>query len=140
MKSVLLVCAFLVFGVAPNLHASKVQDQTNYYQQGTILGVENHKVDSPEYSGGSNPSDAPLQSAFYAYEVSVRVDCETYVGHYQSVIDYLPSAFAANQPIRVHLTKHFLYFGLPMGGGMKMAIGHRETAHGIACETTQAQR
>jgi hypothetical protein len=140
MKSVLVVCAFLLVGIVPNLNASRVQDQTNYYQQGTILKVENHKVGFPQYSGGSNPSDAPLQSTFYAYDVSVRVDCETYVGHYESVIDYLPTPLAANQTIRVHITKHFLYFGLPLGGEMKMAIGHVKNARGPSCEATQAQQ
>jgi hypothetical protein len=136
MKCILPVCMFLLGSVSPSLHASKVQDQTLSYQQGTILGVEEHEVHSPQYSGGSNPSDEPLSNAVYFYDITVRVDCGTYLAHYESPIDYLPSAFAVHQPIAVHVAKHFLYFRLPVAGEMKMAIRHRKIAQVSSCETT----
>jgi hypothetical protein len=139
MKYILPVCMFFLLSVAPSLRASKVQDQTRYYQQGTILSVEDHEVHSPQYSGGSNPSDEPLSNAVYVYDITVRVDCGTYLAHYESPIDYLPSAFAAHQPIAVHVTKHFVYFRLPVAGEMKMAIRHRKIAQVASCETTEAR-
>jgi hypothetical protein len=135
MKSILPVYMFLLLSTAPSL-ATKVQDPTLYYQQGTILSVEDHEVRSPEYSGGSNPSDEPLSSAVYVYDIAVQVDCGTYLAHYESPIDYLPSAFAAHQPIAVHVAKHFLYFRLPVAGEMKMAIRHRKIAQVWSCETS----
>jgi hypothetical protein len=138
MKYILLVCMFMLLSMAPS-HASRVQDSTRYYQQGTILSVEDHEVRSPEYSGGNNPSDEPLSNAVYAYDIAVRVDCGTYLAHYESPIDYLPSAFAADQAIAVHVTKHFMYFRLPVAGEMKMAIRHRKTAQAAPCKTTEAQ-
>jgi hypothetical protein len=140
MKSILLVCMFLLLSLALSLHASQVQDQTRYYQQGTILSVEDHQVHSPEYSGGNNPSDEPLSNDVYAYDVAVRVDCGTYVAHYESPMDYLPSAFAAHQPIAVQVTPHFLYFRLPLAGEMKMAIRHRKIVQMASCQTSEAQR
>jgi len=138
MKCILLVCMFLLLSTAPS-RASKVQDPTRYYQEGTILSVEDRRVRSPEYSGGSNPSDEPLSSAVYAYDIAVRVDCGTYLAHYESPIDYLPSAFAADQTIAVHVAKHFMYFRLPVAGEMKMAIRHRQTAQLASCKTIDSQ-
>jgi hypothetical protein len=143
MKYTLMACAFLLVSLVPSLNASKVQDQTHNYQQGTILSVEKHEVHSPEYSGGSNPSDAPLTSTFYAYDVSVRADCGTYVARYESPTEYLPSQFASGHPIQVRITKHFAYFNVPINREMKMAITHRqriregtcdETRHNVNCE------
>jgi hypothetical protein len=137
MKSILLVCMFLLLGAAPS-RASKVQDPTPYYQQATILSIEDHEVHSPTY-GGNNPSDEPLSNAVYVFDVAVRADCGTYLAHYESPIDYLPSALAAHQPIAVHVTKHFIYFRLPVAGEMKMAIRHRKIAPAASCKTTAAQ-
>jgi hypothetical protein len=140
MKYVLMACAFLFLSNGQSLYATKVRDQTNSYQQGTILSVEKRNVQSPGYNGGNNPSDAPLQSEFYAYDILVRLDCGTYVAHYESPIDYLPSAFAANQAVHVRVTKHFMYFNLPLEGESKMAIGHRKKARSAPCEATRDQR
>ena len=140
MKYILMACAFSFLSIPQSLYASKVRDQTNSYQQGTILSVEKRNVQSPEYSGGNNPSDAPLQSEFYAYDILVRLDCGTYVAHYESPLDYLPSAFAANHTVHVRVTKHFMYFNLPFEGESKMAIGHRKKDQPTPCETTPAQR
>jgi hypothetical protein len=140
MKHILMACAFLFVGVVPSLCASKVQDQPHNYEQGTILRVEKHEVQSPEYSGGSNPSDAPLTSTFYAYEVSVRGDCGTYVARYESPTDHLPSEFASGHPIQVRVTKHFAYFNFPINQEMKMAITHRQIDRAGTCDATSAKR
>lgn len=81
-----------------NLYAYAVHKSKEEQVQGQVLGVEKHRVQSPDYTiGGSNPSDAPLTSRVYEYEVSIRVDCMTYVGTYQTPFNYLPAAFAPNQ-------------------------------------------
>jgi hypothetical protein len=139
LKYILMACAFLFLSTGQSLYASEVRNQTNGYQQGTILSVEKRNVQSPEYSGGNNPSDAPLQSEFYAYDILVRLDCGTYVAHYESPVDYLPSAFAANRAVQVRVTKHFMYFHLPFEGESKMAIGRRKKDQPAPCETTPAK-
>jgi hypothetical protein len=118
----LYITAFAI--IVPTLYAAEQVNST--YVQGTVVRVQQHKVYSPEVMmGGSNPSDAPLASRSYAYEVSVRVDCDTYVGRYATPFNYLPSAFTADQSIQVHLTKHAMYFDLPGDLDMKMGIVRR---------------
>jgi len=99
------------------LNASPAPGASNPYAQGIVVDVQKHKVCSPGYMiGGSNPADAPpLTSRYYAFEVSVRVDCKTYVGRYETPFNYLPSVFTVNQPIQLGLTKHVMYFDLPYG-------------------------
>jgi hypothetical protein len=88
-KNIYIGIAALV--MAPILNASPTRTNSNPYTQGTVVAVQKHKVYSPDSTiGGSNPSDAPLTSRYYAYDVSVRVDCRTYVGRYETPINYLP--------------------------------------------------
>jgi len=118
--------AVVVVGLVPALYG-KTQG-TNAYVQGTVVGVKMHREYSPAYAmGGSNPSDAPLASRSYVYEVAVRVDCRTYVGRYETPFHYLPSAFSANQPIQVRLTKHVLYFDVPDNPEMRMGVVHHRS-------------
>lgn len=117
----------VVLGLVPALYGKQTQG-TNAFVQGTVIRVEMRKEYSPAYTmGGSNPSDAPLTSRFYVYEVAVRVDCKTYVGRYETPFHYLPSAFSANRPIQVRLTRHVLYFDFPDDPEMRMGIVRRRT-------------
>ncbi len=109
------------------------------FQQGTVLSVERQEVVTPNqccYSG----SDTPLQTQHYAYDISVRVGCGTYVGRYESYIDSLPSAFSPNQEIPVRVTKHVMYFDIPGEHDMKMGIVHRSIERAVACESRSASR
>ena|ERR1700676_5532765 len=122
------LAAFMV--VMPALYAAE-RGRSSPYVQGIVVQVQKHKVYSPDsMSGGNNPSDAPLTSRFYAYEVSVRVDCKTYVGRYETPFNYLPSAFTPDQPIQVRLTRHVMYFDLPNDPDMRMGIVRRRTECG----------
>jgi len=113
------------------LHGSAAQGYLEEYVQGTVVEVQKHKTQSPEYTeGGSNPSDAPLASRYYTYEVAVRVGCKTYVGRYETPFGYLPSVFARAQRIELRLTKHVMYFDLPYSAGIRMRIVHRHSACG----------
>jgi hypothetical protein len=115
-----------VLVIVPMLNASPARSKANPFVQGTVIEVQQQKVFFPDYAiGGSNPSDAPLTSRYYAYQVSVRVDCKTYVGRYETPFNYLPSEFTPNHPIQVHLTKHVMYFDLPNDPDMRMGIVRR---------------
>jgi hypothetical protein len=127
MKKNLRICIVVLVVAVPALYAAE-PGHPNPYVQGTVVYVQQHKVYSPDSMiGGSNPSDAPLTSRYYAYEVSVRVDCKTYVGRYETPFNYLPSEFTSNQPILVRLTKHVMYFDLPNDPDMKMGIVRRRS-------------
>ncbi|HTR66121.1 MAG TPA: hypothetical protein VMH85_10130 [Terriglobales bacterium] len=115
VPGVLLVCLF----------ASAKQDSKQGYQTAKVVSVEKHETSSNNVGG--NPSDAPLQAEDYSYDIGIRLECDVYVGRYQSAIDYLPSVFAPNHEVDVRLQKHILYVSLPYGDReVKMGIvSHR---------------
>jgi hypothetical protein len=118
----LMLVALPMFYVSPSRNSKE-------YVEGTVVGVESRQVESPVFTvGGSNPSDAPLASRYYVYEVSIRVGCETYVGRYETPFHYLPSAFAPAQRLEFRLTKRVMYFEIPYSDGIRMGIvrRHRE--------------
>jgi hypothetical protein len=123
----------------PVLRAGAKTSKPDAFQQGTVMKVEREEVHSSEqccYSG----SDTPLQSEYYAYDVSVRVGCGTYVGRYETAIDFLPSALTPNKTVPVRLTRHVMYFGIPGEPEMKMGIVHRNIDRSSSCDARKASR
>ena len=97
------------------------------------MSVQKFKESSPDYSGGSNPSDAPIASRYYAFEVAIRVGCEVYVGHYETPFNYLPSAFTTQRTVSVRLSKHAMHFDLENNPDLRMGIVRRSNA----CDSTR---
>jgi len=95
--------------------------------------VQKSEVQPPTASGSDNPSDAPLHSESYTYEVAVRVNCGTYVGRYESSYDYFPAAFVPEHTLPVRITKHVLYFNLPGDREMQMNIVRHKEDKQMAC-------
>src|SRR5580700_4352630 len=77
------------------------------YLTATVVSVESQE--NPSNHVGSNPSDAPLQSEIYTYEIGIRLGCTIYRTHYDSAFDYLPSVFAANHPIQIYPRKRVMH-------------------------------
>jgi hypothetical protein len=138
MKYVLRASALLLFTSLISLNASTAQDRSNF-QQGMILAVDGREGRNHKYTSGTNPADAPLQSKIYAYDVTVRLACETYVGHYELSSDSLPASIAENSPVPVRAGKHFLYLKLPSNQQMKMAIVSRKADSDGTCASKKAQ-
>jgi len=139
MNTKAYLSVFVLVVTMSALSAKAKQVQSKGFQQGTVVSVERQEVMSPDqccYSG----TDAPLQTQYYAFDVSMRVGCGTYVGRYESYIDYLPSAFGANKEIPVRLTKHVMYFDVPGEPDMKMGIVRRKTDRGVPCDSGNASR
>ncbi len=116
------------------VYASKPQDQRPQIQQATVLKVEKQEVRSPDtccYSG----SDTPLQTEYFAYDVSVRVGCATYDGRYETPFDYFPSAFAVGHAVQVRMTKHVMYFEVPGDRDLRIPITHRRVERNASCRT-----
>lgn len=124
MQKYFWTAIFVFMIVASALYAKDKSPQSSAFVQGTVLSVQKEDVQSPQYMGGTNPSDAPLQSSYYAYNVSIHVGCETYVGRYETPFDYFPSALSPNHSVDVRLTKHVMYFNVPGENDMKMPIVH----------------
>ena len=108
-SSILLALAFGFLLTNPNAHASGDLEQG--YQTATVISVE--KQESPSNHAGDNPADRPLQARNYAYAIGIRLDCNVFVGLYQSAINYLPADFAPNKTVDVRLRKHVMYVSLP---------------------------
>lgn len=104
--SVLVLPILLVYW-----QADAKQNKTTGYETATITSVEKHV--SPSNYLGDSPSDAPLQAEEYSYDVGLRLNCNLYVGRYESAIDYLPAAFAPNHTVDVRWDKHVIYVSLP---------------------------
>jgi hypothetical protein len=122
MKTRFISLCLLASALLFNLPADARKAETGY-QTATVVSVE--KYNSPSTYIGS-PTDAPLQPEEYAYDIGIRLECDLYVGRYESATDYLPSVFAADHSVDVRLQKHVLYVSLPFGDQVvKMGIiGH----------------
>jgi hypothetical protein len=102
------------------------------YEAATVVSVDKHVTPS-NYVGGS-PSDAPLQAEDYSYDVGIRLNCNIYVGRYESATDYLPAVFAPNHMVDVRMDKHVLYVSLPEGDRVvKMGIVSHKRLTEQAC-------
>ena len=103
-----------------NMHAATKAG----YQPATVVSVETRAIPS-DYAGG-DPSDTPLQSAVYSYDISIRLGSTVYRTSYDSAFDELPSVFATNHPLQVNLKKHVMYVELPGDrAAVQMAIESR---------------
>ena len=124
MKETLMIPGLMLTALLVCSHAD-TKTSHDRYQTATVVSVEKHLSES-NYVGGSL-SDAPLQARNYSYDIGIRLDCNIYVGLYQSPIHYLPSDFAPNKTVGVRLQKHVMYVSLPYSDwDVKMGIvSHR---------------
>jgi hypothetical protein len=120
---VLLIC----------LPASAKQTKTKEdgYQTATVVSVTKHM--SVSNYVGDNPIDAPLQVRDYSYDIGIRLNCNVYLGRYESATRYLPSVFAPNHEVDVRLHKHVMYFSLPSDEEVMMGIVGRRRVKDEMC-------
>lgn len=129
----LVAVAVIVLASLLNAYAAK----SSQLVQGTVIQVQEQRMQAPDFTvGGSNPADAPLTSRYYAFLISIRVNCETYIGRYETVLNYLPSAFTAGRSISMRLTKHVMYFDLPDDPELRIGIVRRKAACGPASKAS----
>src|ERR1700738_2335442 len=64
--------------------------QSKSSQEGVIVNVDKEDVAPPPVRAGANLGRGPLQSHHYLYNVSVQLNCDIYVGRYESELDDLP--------------------------------------------------
>jgi len=127
-----LVVCVLLCGIAVSTLQASPTPQPKPFEPATIVSVRKQELQEPPYYGGDNPSDAPLQSEIYAYDVAVRTGCGTFVAHYESPYDYLPAAFTANSQMPVQVGKHNIAFDLGYRQ-MLMPIAHRKKDKNMNC-------
>lgn len=135
MQKYLCIALILLISTPIVLYA-KTGPKANPYLQGTVLAVQKQNVSSPGTMPGTTPSDAPLRSSYYAYNISVRVRCATYTARYDTPLNYLPSAFSPHHAIDLRLTKHVMYFNVPGEQEIRMPIVQRKN-DGAGCSQSQ---
>jgi hypothetical protein len=125
-----LACGVLLI----SLHAGAKQTTSieDGYQAATVVSVAKHV--SPSNYIGDNPSDAPLQARDYSYDIGIRLNCNLYIGRYESATKYLPSVFAADHEVDVLLRKHIIYVSLPFSDeAVMLGIVRHRRVRGEAC-------
>jgi len=100
------------------------------YQSATVVCVANHETPSV-YVG--NPTDAPLQSEVYSYDVGIELNCTVYTVRYETGLDYLPAVFSPNQKVEVSLEKHVMNVNLPGAREVRLSIGRRTRVRSTSC-------
>jgi hypothetical protein len=121
MKRVLSVSLVALPLLLVYIQADAKTGRQQGYEPATVVSVDKHET--PSNNAGGTPTDAPLQTDDYSYDVGIRLNCNIYVGRYESATDYLPSVFAPNHTVDVRLDKHLMYVSLPDGDRiLKMGI------------------
>jgi hypothetical protein len=121
-----------ILAVTSALAAASAYGQSKQFQEGTIVNVEKQDVATPPVRSGADPVHQPLQSHYVLYNVSVQLNCDVYVGRYQSELDDLPSALSPHHSVHVQVKKREMYLNFP-GDTVKMQIVHHQVSHEGAC-------
>jgi len=108
-------------------------------QEGIIVNVQTQKVAPPPIGTGAVPFLTPLQSHYYPYDIFVQLNCDVYVGRYESELEDLPSALSPHNPVRVRLMGHAMYLDFP-GDTLQMRIAHHMVSTAGACGQTELAR
>ena len=136
MKLGLCVSILTVVSVVTVTYAS---GQSKQSQQGTIVQVQKQDVADPAVRTGAAATRAPLQSHYYLYNVSVQLNCDVYVGRYETELDDLPSALSANSSVPVRIEKHLIYLDFP-GNTVKMRIVRHKVSQQGTCDQTASAK
>ena len=126
MKSSLTLLVLVCGALFMQAHAGTKQA----YQSATVVSIANHETPSI-YAG--NPTDAPLQSQVYAYDIGIRLNCNLYMVRYETGLDYLPSVFSPNQTVEVRLEKHVMNVNFPGAREVKLSIASRSRVKDTSC-------
>ena len=129
MKIVLCVS---ILAIVSAVAVPSATGQTKPSQEGIIVNVNKQDVATPTVRAGASPDRTPLQSHYYLYNVSVQLNCDIYVGRYESESDDLPDALSPNNHVPIRIAKHVMYLDFP-GAPVKMQIVRHKVSQGDAC-------
>ena len=136
MKLGLCVSILAVVSVVTVTYAS---GQSKQSQQGTIVQVQKQDVADSAVRTGAAATRAPLQSHYYLYNVSVQLNCDVYVGRYETELDDLPSALSANSSVPVRIEKHLIYLDFPGNTAKMRIVRHKVSTEGACGQTALAK-
>jgi hypothetical protein len=110
MKKTWMVSGLVLSALLVYLHGDTKRGSKDQYQTATVVSVDKHVAES-NYVG--SPTDAPLQAEDYSYDIGIRLNCNIYIGRYESATDYLPSVFSPKHSVDARFQKHVMYVSLP---------------------------
>ncbi len=114
--------------------------QSSQSHQGTIVAVKKMDVADPAVRAGASADRTPLRTHYTAYEISVQVKCDVYVGRYESELDDLPNTLASGSAVPVRLQKRTMYLDFP-GETIKMtSVRHTTAQDQRSCEEKTAAK
>jgi len=130
-SNVMLTGVLLLCGTVYLAAQAKQETKSDRYESGTVSSVDKYVPES-NYLG--SPTDAPLQSDYYGYDVGIRVNCTIYVGRYESALDYLPISLAPDHPVDVLVQKHTLHVRMPdLGRELNLQMVGHKRVKGNSC-------
>ena len=132
MKLSLFVVVLAIVS-ASNIPSAAGQSMSS--QEGKIVNVSKQDVATPAVRAGANPDHGPLQSHYYLYNVSVQLNCDIYVGRYESESDDLPDALSPDNHVPVRIAKKVMYLDFP-GESVRMDIVRHKVSQADACGQT----
>jgi hypothetical protein len=133
MKQILILFVFVSGTFLPSAYAAK-SNGYHGFQPATVVSIDRHETEPNSNYAGSNPSDAPLQSAeVYSYDIGIRLGCTVYRARYDSAFESLPTVFSVNHPIEVNLHKRVIEVSLPGNHAVRMDIGSRSMLTEASC-------
>jgi hypothetical protein len=119
MKNNIMLAVLVLGALLTNLHAATNPE----YQPATVVSVESRAIPSNDAGGG--PTDAPLQSEVYSYDIGIRLGDTVYMTAFDSAVDQLPSDLAANRQVQVNLKKRVIEVELSGDRTVEMPIESR---------------
>jgi hypothetical protein len=132
MKKILMVSGLILSALLVYLHANTKREFKDQYQTATVVSVDKHVSESNDVGG--SPSDAPVQAEDYSYDIGIRLNCNIYIGRYESATDYLPAVFSPKHAVNVRLQNHVMYVSLQEGDReVKMGITSHHLLKGDQC-------
>jgi hypothetical protein len=100
------------------------------YQTATVVSVESRAIPSPYV--GNGPSDAPLLSEVYGYDIDIRLGGTVYRTSYESTSADLPPVLVANHSVEVSLKRHVMCVELPGDQPVRLAIESRTGVNDVS--------
>ena len=125
----------VIFAVVSAIAIPSATGQSKPSHEGVILDVQKQDVATPTVRAGADPVRTPLQSHHYLYNISVQLNCDIYVGRYESELDDLPPTMSPNNHVPVRIAKHVMYLDFP-GDPVKMQMIHHKVSHADTCGQT----
>ena len=80
----------------------------------TVVSLKNHMMPA-DFIGGVIDNEIP-QPQRYIYDLGIRLDCDLYVGRYESTENQTPSLFDINHNLNVRIDDGLMILGSPPNG------------------------